>query len=101
VAGDDQRDRVGRHDAADGAGRDGGSHLPGQIAVSLCTAEGYGSAGPQDLLAEEADAVDANRRIDAEIDDLAFEVGDDLFLEVREEALVESDGVGGRSEVQK
>ncbi|HSV99374.1 MAG TPA: hypothetical protein VLI39_04325 [Sedimentisphaerales bacterium] len=98
VAGDDQRDRVGRHDAADGAGGRGAAHLPGQIAVSHFAAKGYGSTGRQDLLAEETGVVQVYRRIDAEINRLSFEVGDDLLLHVREVPLAESDVVGGRTE---
>jgi len=101
VAGDDQGDRIGGHDAADGSGGAGPVKLLGQIAVSPCLAERYGSAGIQDLAAERRGAVKEDRWISTEIDAFTLEIGDDPLLEVGEKALIEADILAGGVEAQE
>jgi hypothetical protein len=81
VTGDNERDRIARHDAADRPGGARPAHLPGQLNVSLCTAKSYLAAGLQDSLPERPGAVEAHRRLGAEIHQLALIVGDDPRLE--------------------
>jgi hypothetical protein len=59
VAGDNQWDRIARHDTAHGAGGARTAHLPRQVAVSRCQAECYLSARLQDPVRERMRSVEA------------------------------------------
>ena len=98
MAGDDQRDRVARHDAAHSPSGVRTTHLRRQAAVSRCPAESYLSARLQDSVREGTRSVEAYGGIGSEIHGFALVVRHDPLLEISLEVFITLELIARRME---